>query len=434
MSSTGSFPPDSGGTTGDTVGNNSGSASTTVRSRRSPWDRRRDRIAAALLGVAAVVAGLVVWAGSDSRATISETAPPPANTPAQPASVPAEFHEAWRAPSAATPAPVATAGTVITGDGGEVTGRDPETGSVRWRYARDLPLCTVGAEWERALAVYRKDAGCSEVTQLDAGTGTRTAQRNGDAERGTRLLGDGGYVTTTGDRLLNTWRDDLVKSMEFGRVYAQVNAGYQPRPNCRYGTVAAASGRVGVIERCPGRTGALLTVLKAAPEESDQPEQEFSQTLPERGAKLVAMVPGGSAVLLPEAKELVLYDAKGRERTRYPLDLPRSDLDREPRDGVMPTVRGPRNVYWFTGSRTMALSTADLTPQWTVHNTRGAGTSYAGRYLAPIGGGLAVLDPASGDAVRTIAVDRDDHRGQITMATAGPVVLERRGDEVVALR
>ncbi|WP_344056510.1 Rv3212 family protein, partial [Prauserella halophila] len=411
-----------------------GSAPATVRSRRSPWNRRRDRDTAALLGVGAVVAGVVVWAGSDSRATISETAPPPAHTPAQPASVPAEFHEAWRAPSAATPAPVATAGTVVTADGGEVTGRDPGTGDVRWRYARDLPLCTVGAEWERALALHRTAAGCSEVTQLDAETGRRTAQRNGDAEHGTRLIGDGGYVTATGDRLLNSWRDDLVRSMEFGQVYAQVNAGYQPRPDCEYGTVATASGRVGVIERCPGRSGALLTVLKAAPEESDQPEQEFSQTLPERGAKLIAMVPGGSAVLLPEAEELVLYDPEGRERTRYPLDLPQSDLDREPSDGVMPTARGPQNVYWFTGSRTMALSTADLTPKWTVHNTRGAGTSMAGRYLAPVGGGLAVLDPRSGDTVRTIAVDRDGYRGPIETATAGPVVLERRGDEVVALR
>ncbi|MBB3052788.1 hypothetical protein FHS23_003829 [Prauserella isguenensis] len=433
MSSTGSPEPDPDTTTGDTT-HDGGSALTTVRSRRSPWNRRRDRVAAALLGVAVVVTGLVVWAGSDSRATISETGPAPGRVPAQPASVPPDLREAWRAPSSATPVPVATAGTVITGHDGEVTGRDPDTGEVRWRYARDLPLCTVGAEWERALAVYRTDAGCSEVTQLDAGTGQRTAQRNGDAEHGTRLVGDGGYVTTTGDRVLNTWRDDLVKSMEFGRVYAQVNAGYQPRPNCTYGTVAAASGRVGVIERCPGRDGALLTVLKAAPEESDQPEQEFSQTLPERGAKLVAMVPGGSAVLLPEARELVLYDAKGRERTRYPLDLPQSDLDREPRDGVMPTARGPKNVYWFTGSRTMALSTADLTPQWTVHNTRGPGTAYAGRYLAPVGGGLAVLDAASGDTVRTIAVDRGGYRGPIHMATAGPVVLERRGDEVVALR
>lgn len=432
MSSTGSPGPD--GTTRDTFHDDGGSAPDAVRSRRSPWNRRRDRIAAALLGVGAVLAGLVVWAGSDSRATVSETGPAPTGTPAQPATVPADFHEAWRAPSAATPVPVATAGTVITADGGEVTGRNPGTGQVRWRYARDLPLCTVGAEWERALAVYRKEAGCSEVTALDAGTGKRTAQRNGDAERGTRLVGDGGYVTATGDRLLSTWRDDLVESMEFGQVYAKVNAGYQPRPNCTYGTVAGASGRVGVIERCPGRDGALLTVLKASPEESDQPEQEFSTPLPERGAKLVAMVPGGSAVVLPEAKELVLYDSEGRERTRYPLDLPRSDLEREPDDGVMPTVRGPRNVYWFTGSRTMALSTEDLTPQWTVHGTRGPGTPFAGRYLVPIGGGLAVLEPSRGDTVRTIAVDRGGYRGRINMTAAGPVVLERRGDEMVALR
>jgi len=391
-------------------------------------------VTAAVIAVAALVAGLAVWAGSDSRATVSETAPPPEGTPAQPADVPSTLNEAWRAPSGATPVPVSEAGMVVTASGGEVVGRDAASGQQRWRYARDLPLCTVGSEWDRALAVYRKSDGCSEVTQLDARTGHSTAQRNGDAELGTRLVGDGGYVTATGERLLNTWRDDLVKSMEFGRVYAQVNAGYQPRPNCRYGTVAAAAGRVGVIERCPGEDGARLTVLKAAPDESDQPEEEFSVSLPERRAKLVAMVPGGSAVVLPQARELVLYDPKGNERLRYPLDVPQSDLDAEPDDGVLPTARGPENVYWFTGSRTIALSTEDLSPRWTVHNTRGAGVAYAGRYVTPIGGGLAVLDPADGRTVRTIALDRGDYRGPIEMAAAGPVLLEQRGDTVVGLR
>ncbi|WP_369822070.1 PQQ-binding-like beta-propeller repeat protein [Saccharomonospora sp. CUA-673] len=329
------------------------------------------------------------------------------------------------------------AGTVVTASGGEVVGRDAETGEQRWRYARDLPLCTVSSEWDRVLAVYRKSEGCSEVTQLDAATGQRTAQRNGDAERGTRLIGDGSYLTTTGDRLLNTWRDDLVRSMEFGRVYAQVNAGYQPRPQCEYGTVAVAAGRVGVIERCPDDEaggGTRFTALKAAPEESDQPEEEFSVSLPERDAKLVAMVPGGAAVLLPQAGELVLYNADGRERMRYPLDLPRSDLDAEPDDGVMPTVRGPQNVYWYTGSRTIALSTEDLAPRWTVHNTHGAGVAYAGKYVTPIGGGLAVLDPADGRTEHTIALPRGDYRGPIELGAAGPTLLERRGDTLVALQ
>lgn len=405
-----------------------------ARARRSPWNRRRDRVIAALLAVIAVAGAVLVWVGSDSRATIQQTADGPPPLPGEPADVPATLTEAWRAPSPATPEPVAEESTVVTGSGGEVAGRDPRTGEVRWRYARDLALCTVEAEWTTALAVYRKDTGCSEVTQLDPATGARTGQRNGDAELGTRLVGDGGHVTTTGDRLLNTWRNDLVKSLEFGRVYATVNPERQPRPNCTYGTVAAASGRVGVIERCPNETGARLTVLKAAGEEADEPEQVFSQPLPERTAKLVAMSGAGIAVVLPQSGQLALYDPEGQQRRRFPLDVPAADLAREPEDGVMPTATGAEHVYWFTGSSTMALSRKDLTPQWTVRGTLGPGTSYANRYVVPIEGGLAVLDESTGETIRTVGVDRRGYRGDVELAAAGPVLLEQRGGTVVALR
>ncbi len=109
---------------------------------------------------------------------------------------------------------------VVTGNGGEVAGRDPVSGKVRWRYTRDLPLCTLAAAWSMAVAVYEKTdnllpagdpraaGGCSEVTALDPATGKRGkqpqpgeerdkpdgGQRNSDAELGTRLLFDGSYV------------------------------------------------------------------------------------------------------------------------------------------------------------------------------------------------------------------------------------------------
>src|SRR5690606_41915864 len=65
-----------------------------------------------------------LFRSSDSRATVSETAPPPEGTPAQPADVPSTLNEAWRAPSGATPVPVSEAGMVVTASGGEVVGRD----------------------------------------------------------------------------------------------------------------------------------------------------------------------------------------------------------------------------------------------------------------------------------------------------------------------
>ncbi|PXY32451.1 hypothetical protein [Prauserella muralis] len=401
--------------------------------RRSPWNRRRDRVAAALLTVLAVTAGVVVWTFSDSRATTQETAPPPPALPAAPDSVPAQLTERWRAPSEATPVPVAEGASAVTASGGEVVGRDPLTGEQRWRYARDLRLCTVGGAWGRVLAVYRKDTGCSEVTQLDPGTGRRTAQRNGDAELGTRLVADSGHVTTTGEHLLNTWRNDLVKSMEYGRVYGLVNPDRQPRTGCSYSSVAAASGRVGVIERCPGENADRLTVLVAAGEEADEPEEEFSNLLPGVRGTLVAMSGESVAVAMPDTGRLVVFDFEGRQRAAYPVDVPAAELARAPQR-VVPTSTGGENLYWFTGSRTMALSRDDLAPRWSVTGTLGPGTVFAGQYVVPIEGGLAVVDEATGDTLRTVAVDRHGYEGPVRLAAVGPVLLEQRGDTLVGLR
>ncbi|WP_110335171.1 PQQ-binding-like beta-propeller repeat protein [Prauserella flavalba] len=404
------------------------------RSRPSPWNRRRDRVAAALITVVVLVAGVLVWAFSDQRATSHELADPPAALPPAPASVPASLQEIWQAESPATPVPVSEDSSVVTGSGGEVTGRDPLTGDVRWRYARDLELCTVAGAWSRALAVYHKDTGCSEVTQLDPSTGRRTAQRNGDAELNTRLVSDGGHVTTTGKHLLNTWRNDLVKSLEYGEVFPKVNPEKQPREGCTYGTVAAGAGEVGVIEDCPGEQNARLTVLKAAGEEADEPEEVFSTVLPDPSAWLVAMSGDTVAVALPQRRQLALYGSKGEQLAAYPLDVPAADLQRAPEGGVVPTAKGADNIYWFTGSSTVALSRKDLTPQWTLDGTRGPGAMFAGQYVVPIEGGLAVVDEGTGSTVRTVGVDRHGYRGQVQLASAGPVLLEQRGGTLVALR
>jgi hypothetical protein len=404
------------------------------RSRRSPWNRRRDRVLAATLAVVCVAAGVVVWLFSDSRATTQRTASEPPPRLVGLTSVPGSLAERWRADSPATPVPIAQGGFVITGSDGTVSGRDPLTGEVRWEYSRDLDLCTVGAAWSKAVAVYRKGSGCSEVTQLDPTTGHRTAQRNGDAEAPTRLVVDDSHVTTTGTHLLNTWRSDLVKTLEYGQVPAPVNPNRQPRPGCSYSTVAAGGDRVGVIEHCPNETNARLTVLDAAGDEADEPEQVFSALLPEVTAQVVAMSDERVAVALPERRQLYVWDYEGQQVGTYGLAVPSDDLAAVPESGAVSTAVGHENLYWFTGSSTVALSLPDLRPRWTVEGTLGAGTTFATEYVVPIPGGLATLDERTGAVTRTVAVDRPDQAGPVELAATGPVLLERRGGTLVALR
>jgi hypothetical protein len=405
-----------------------------VKARRSPWNRGRDRVIAALIAVVVVAVALVIGVTSDSAATDRTEAAPPAPLPAAPDKVPGSLAELWSARSGATPVPVVAGDAVATADGGEVAGRDPLTGQIRWHYTRDLPLCTMNETWGRLNAVYHKTENCSEVTQLDPGTGRITAQRNGNAELGTQLISDGSHVTATGKKLLDTWRDDLVKSAEYGQVPALVNAGKQPRTGCTYGTVATASGKIGVIERCPGDPADRLTVYKAAPEKDEEPQVAFSSVLAGKRARVIAMSGELTAVVLPDQKLLVIYNGDGSQRAAYPLDVPAADLAQDPAGGVEATTQTTSNVYWFSGSKVMALSRDDLSPRWTLSSASGPGILFAQQLVVPIKGGLAVLNETDGSTIRTVGVDRRGYTGTVRLAAAGPVLLEERGDTLTALK
>ncbi|HET6703634.1 hypothetical protein [Amycolatopsis sp.] len=405
-----------------------------VKARRSPWNRGRDRAIAALIAVGVVAAALVIGATSDSAATDRTQAAPPPPLPAAPDKVPGSLAEIWSAPSGATPVPVVAGDSVATADGGEVAARDPLTGQIRWHYTRDLPLCTLDQAWGRLNAVFSKSTNCSEVTQLDPGTGRITAQRNGNAELGTQLVSDGSHVTATGKKLLTTWRDDLVQSAEYGQVPALVNAGKQPRTGCTYGTVEAASGKIGVIERCPGDPADRLTVYKSAPEKDDEPQVSFSSVLAGKRARVIAMSGDLTAVVLPDQKLLVVYNGDGTQRAAYPLDVPPGDLAADPPAGVEATTQTAQNLYWFSGSKVVALSRDDLSPRWTLSSAMGPGITFAQQLVVPIKGGLAVLNENDGSTIRTVGVERRGYTGVVRLGAAGPVLLEQRGPTLTALR
>jgi hypothetical protein len=443
------------------------------RWQRTKFHRKRDVLVAAVIAVAALVGGLLLWQHSDVRATTSQTYDGPAATPARPTTFPPSLAEVWRAKSPATPEPVAIGPAVVTGNGGEVTGRDPLTGDVRWRYTRDLPLCTVTGAFQQAIAVYakkdnllppddpRKAGGCSEMTALWPATGQRgrpsddksqdkpfQGQRDSDAELGTRLLSDGSYITTTGSRLLLTFRSDLVQTMEYGRLPTLVNSDKQPRVGCTYGTISVVIGKIAVIEHCPTDPGDRLTVYKATGEDNDAEKPVVvSSTVVGRGAKVVAMseqcrldpanpdeVQQCTAVALPDPNRLVVLNEKGALVKTYDLAIGTDDLAAEPKDHTMAVSRVTGAVYWFTGTKTIALSMDDLRPLWTVDRALGPGTAFAGKILVPVRGGMAVLDPATGEQVASTPINRDGYTGLVTMSKIGPMVLEQRGDTMVALR
>lgn len=406
------------------------------RRGRFPFHRPIDYIVVVVLALGSIATCVVLANRSDAHNTTLVTGPAAVGQAAQPTVFPPSLGEVWQQPSSATPAPVVAGPTVVTADGSSVIGRDPITGQQRWRYTRDLPLCTVTAAWNYVLAVYHR-GNCNEVTALDDTTGARGPQRNGDAQLGTRLVYDGTYVTTTGPTLLDTWRSDLVQTMQYGTVPDFQNPNRQPRTGCTYGSVAATPGQIGVIERCPGDSGDRLTVYHASNSQgnADTPQVVFSTALSVHGARLIGLNSQYTAVVLPNPSRLAVFNANtGALVKQYPVNLPASDLLGDPPNLVVPTAIGPDSLYWFTGSSTIALATADFHPQWTVDGTMGPGTEFAGRYLAPVPGALLVMDLSTGAQVGRIGVDRHGYTGTVTMATLGPMVFEQRGSMVAALR
>lgn len=444
---------------------------------RAERRRRVDLVVAALIALLVLVCAVVVVLTSPAAHTTSITATgPEPSVPAAPAEVPGSLTEVWRQSSPMTSAPVVAGPVVVTGSGSTVTGRNPLTGAQLWLYRRNLPLCAVGAGWGMAIAMFRHGSYCSEVTALRADSGMRGPQRNSDVPPNTQLLWDGDRLTATGSRHLETWRSDLVKTLEYGQLRAEIEPDTQPRPNCLHTSVAVASGLVGVVERCPHEPGDRLTVMRPDNADSDSPDEVFSTILPTTGARLVALSADHEAVLLPNPTRLSVRDSNGNEVASYPLNLPASALTtsltsiragssgtaagsratvlapagsagaaaaatlHSPRPPgtsigeVVPTTAIPGAVLWWTGTSTIALDADDLHPVWTLPGTLGPGTLLADQPVIPSPGAELLVNPADGSVVRTMPVNRGDYRGPVRTASLGPILLEQRGSTIVALR
>ncbi|MCZ4078317.1 hypothetical protein O1W68_10215 [Rhodococcus sp. H36-A4] len=410
----------------------------------APERRRRSDIAvAAAIAVVTVLVLGVVWLRSDAHGTTSAPAESPLPRANVATSIPDALTEAWRASSPVTSAPVTTGSAVVTGDGGTVSGRDPLDGSIAWSYVRDRNLCAVTDAWNTIVAVYQDARGCSQVTALDSSSGTRKAQRSSDADANVTLSEDGTYVTSRGDTRMELWRSDLVRTLEYGRVDAPVNPSSQPRSGCTLLSSASNSSRVAVLEQCPGESGARLTTMNPAPKDAQQPEEYGSSVVaaligpdgPVTGASILVASGDRVAVSIPahssQRPRVAVFDGNAQPLSEF--DLPAAIVDENRPPTAEAVVKAASVFSWWTGSGTVALGLTDLAPMWSIPGALGPGTVMAGRLLVPVPDGTAVIDPTEGTVERTLEVDRAGYTGPVGMSVIGDVVIEQRGDDLVAL-
>lgn len=394
---------------------------------------RADLVAALAIVVVLAVSAVLIWWTSDARATISRPAATPVPSLASAKEVPSSLRQLWSAPSPKTTTPLVVAGAVVTGNGHDVDGRDPSTGKTLWSYARDLDLCGVSYVYQYAVAVYPDTRGCGQVSTVDAKTGLRGPSRTAYADPKVVLSSDGTTVLSAGDSRLELWRSDMVRMLSYGALDAKIKPGVPASPVCRLVSAAASSAAVSVLESCPEQADLRLTLLRPADEE-DQPDLKYvpqEGVAADSGARVVAVSDTTTAVYVPTPKPTVnIVDETGSTIASMPLSKPPSEHATMSRAGDL--------ITWWTGDSLMVFSANGLRYKYTVAPSGrniplGPATIMAGRLLVPVTGGYDVFDPETGRGDHHIPVERPQSSAAVVPAVAGSTVLEKRGDELVAL-
>src|SRR5258705_7888017 len=394
---------------------------------------KADIAATAAIVVFIAAAASLIWWTSDARATISRPAatPVPNLTPAK--AVPGSLGQRGPAQSPRTATPLVVAGSVVTGDGREVDGRDPATGNTLWSYARDLELCGVTYVYNYAVAVYPDVRGCGQVSTVDAKTGMRGPSRTSYADPEVRLSADGTTVVSAGDSRLEMWRSDMVRMLSYGSLDARIKPGTPTSPVCRLVSAEASSTAVSVLEACPKQADLRLTLLRPADEE-DTPNLKYVPqpgVVDDSGARVIAVSDTTTAVYVPTPKPTVnIVDETGATLASTLVPKPPSPNATISQAGDL--------ITWWTGDSVMVFSANGLRYRYTVTASGaniplGPATVMAGRLLVPVTGGYDVFDPATGNGVEHIPVQRPPSSAAVVPAVAGTTILEQRGNELVAL-
>jgi hypothetical protein len=398
---------------------------------------KADILAAATIVVVVAVVASLIWWTSDARATISRPAAVPAPNPTPAREVPASLKQLWTAPSPATLVPVTVGGTVTTGDGRRVDGRDPATGESLWSYARDTDLCGVTWVYHFAVAVYQDDRGCGQVSTIDGSTGRRGAARSSYADPRVRLSSDGTTVFSSGNTRLELWRSDMVRMLAYGETDARVKPSSRGlHSGCTLESAMASSSAIAVLEACTNQADLRLVLLRPG-KEDDEPEQRIVPEpgiRPGSGARVLVVSQTNTAVYLPgKSGAQPRVDVIDEAGTTVASTL----LARPPSPAAVVSQTG-NLVTWWTGDALMVFDAGNLTQRYTIAAGEtaapvGPGVMMGGQLLVPVTGAIGVYDPVSGENSRYITVDRPASTSAVIPAVSGSRVFEQRGDTVVAL-
>ena len=265
--------------------------------------------------------------------------------------------------SPATTEPVVAGGSVVTGAGQEVDGRDPATGDVLWSYARDLDLCGVTSVYSYAVAVYPDARGCGQVSTIDGKTGTRGPTRTAYADPEVRLSTDGTTVLSAGDSRLEQWRSDMVRMNSYGALDARIKPDVPAQPLCRLVSAAASPSAVSVHRVVPPAAGRAAHPAAARTRRRTSRSRSTSRCpgVPaDSDAQVIAVSDTTTAVYLPTPKPTVnVIDETGTTIVQHAAAASR-------RRSHATASRAGDLVTWWTGDSVMVFEANGLHYKYTV--------------------------------------------------------------------
>ncbi len=365
--------------------------------------RRIDRIVAAAIAVLVILAAVVVYLRSDARATSSQTGSA-VPAPESPSALPSALTQSWSLATDPELGAVASPyGVVVTADATSVTGHDAVTGEARWSYGRsNAPLCAVGSGDTDASGVTKRgkvrgimvvseiNDFCSQVMLLDPDTGERHRYRTSPNQPAGGLAFGGPYAAWMGPSLVELWRDDLVRTIQYGD---QPNPPKptNPQPDCAFTDIGLSDEQFATVEHCPDvGPNAQVVINWATPDSApDKPDgQDVFKHDPRAridtgspAARIVGVTADRVAVLVAAPlPAVVVYDAAGQETSRTPVDVPAeqivaADDPDTPEVRITPSVRNGDARYSLVGDHLIAVASEQIDAPAPTTATTGSTTS-----------------------------------------------------------
>ena len=245
---------------------------------------RTDLTITAAITAATVALGGLVWLGSDARSSNVEATAPVhelnADASEEAVSAPGQLAETWSAPDEMEGLMMAEGGVATKEDPTTVVMRAAATGEEAWRYTAAHEICAAVPNWETITVIMRGPKGCGQAVSLDADTGEYRYTRDALGADTIHAFNSKDNIGLLSRERVELWRSDLVRTVEVGKQEAPAKPGLQEHLECSFTSALTHSHLLVTVQSCPDQDKKLVRLLKAVPEESNEPEALHEYTVP----------------------------------------------------------------------------------------------------------------------------------------------------------